>query len=597
MSNSLPERRWVFALTDLTRERGSPNLGLLDLLELMDKMREISPRYNGLVLHDTWIGAIPEQEQQYRDNLERIRDVAADPDRPKIEIIPVCIPSSGSLLSAFPNLAEGIPVRDSEFTIEESDDGLIAVIKDKGNHVQNGKLEPPADEWTWDRGPDSPVRLLGAPGSSGTLEFEAVAADSIEVFAKQLITLKLWHQYEFSFHARSSKLFKHLWKDNDDNNKNQFFYNLDGSPFQDRDKKKPLTRIEFAPRKACEWEEFRIVFNTLEYENVDVGFYFELNRPAEDEGWKVQVRDVSVREVGGFNLLRREGCPLTVVGADDTSYKEPREQFQGHFKEWTDPMIVGGFDYRTHDEENPPDEKNPAHLPPPIRLIEGSGIENAAQPLKVSYYHGFPMGASGTNMDCCMYHEDTYQRYQQEVVLTQQLLGAKTWIMNHDEFRVVGHCKLCRAIVQDRRPARRLLEYNITRCTQKIQMTVPDAEIFTMNDMFDPYHNALKPENKYSYFPHVNGSLEDAFEDIPSGVKIYNWNQHETKLSLEKFESRQQVWAGYYDNDHEFEKRTREHLNYARQSGVIGVTYATYENRYCQLVRFAELIKEVWETG
>jgi hypothetical protein len=69
--------------------------------------------------------------------------------------------------------------------------------------------------------------------------------------------------------------------------------------------------------------------------------------------------------------------------------------------------------------------------------------------------------------------------------------------------------------------------------------------VYAWNDMFDPYHNAVKGP----YYL-VNGDLTGSWEGLGNDVVIMNWNEGQRDKSLKFFAGRshKQVIATYYDD-------------------------------------------------
>lgn len=67
--------------------------------------------------------------------------------------------------------------------------------------------------------------------------------------------------------------------------------------------------------------------------------------------------------------------------------------------------------------------------------------------------------------------------------------------------------------------------------------------------MFDPFHNAVPPSSKHSFFPLVRDSWDNSWEGLPDYVHIVNWLP--TDQSLDHFAKLGdwQLVAGFYDQD------------------------------------------------
>ncbi|TFG89401.1 MAG: hypothetical protein E4H17_00775 [Gemmatimonadales bacterium] len=103
--------------------------------------------------------------------------------------------------------------------------------------------------------------------------------------------------------------------------------------------------------------------------------------------------------------------------------------------------------------------------------------------------------------------------------------------------------------------------------------------------MFDPFHNA------HAGYYLVHGDLARSWEGLGRDVIILNWHSEYRAESLRLFSRRghRQIIAGYYDGD---PAGIRDALAAARGvPGVIGVMYTTWQGRYDDLERFAQLVR------
>jgi hypothetical protein len=103
--------------------------------------------------------------------------------------------------------------------------------------------------------------------------------------------------------------------------------------------------------------------------------------------------------------------------------------------------------------------------------------------------------------------------------------------------------------------------------------------------MFDPNHNAV---NDYYL---VNGSLAASWTGLDRSVILANWNGGKAKASLDFFAGRghSQILAGYYDGDDNFSTWDAASRGVP---GVVGFMYTTWQNRYVDLERYAQLLDQ-----
>ena len=129
--------RWVFTMTNLAREDA-----LQKTLDLMNRARRAG--YNGIFVADSKFAKFQLQDKTYARNVRRLRQACSEQQMELI--VDVCpMGYAAEFLAADPNLAEGMPVRNATFVVQ---DGKLAPCDDVARLV-NGSLE------LWKRG--SPV--------------------------------------------------------------------------------------------------------------------------------------------------------------------------------------------------------------------------------------------------------------------------------------------------------------------------------------------------------------------------------------------------------------------------------------------------------
>lgn len=598
-AEGIPDRRWVFVLTNLQQKSTKEGpMGNDDLLALMDTMKSTTPQYNGLVIQDTWFGNAAEQSPEYKHQLTKFAERAK---LLNIEVIPMIFPTGGSrslLTGENIYLAEGIPVKDCLFAVEKVDGKLLAKPVQDVNVINGNfgkELNSGAPNATWKVTEDAfKVKRVTNPQGEGHVISIAKAADEAGFanIEQQLSAMKPFHQYELRYRILA-----------DQANEGHSFYAFLGVPLSGTSERKSLIQQNPAPdedksigMKPGIWYEHRIVFNTLEFNNIVLSFNLESHETHLPQNvpkpLRFHIADVRIVNVAGFNLLRRSGCPLKISDGQDptVSYQEQIADAQGDFLRWRDPVVdapdnFGAIEYRTTDEGAF------QHLPPLIEIPTGSRITESTK-LNVSLFHGMTMDEEGVHTPVCLSHDLVFSQYRAEIETLKEYVNPITWILDHDEIRVAGRCRLC--VEQGDTPAR-LLGRHIQRSLEIVKDVDQAAEVFTLNDMFDPKHNAVKLEAEASFFPYVDGSWQKSWEFLPLGVKIYNWNDLDLSLKFFGDRNREQMFVGYYDvPENSFKEETLRELRLARKHHVIGVTYASYDRNYKKLPDFAKLIEQVW---
>jgi hypothetical protein len=315
-----------------------------------------------------------------------------------------------------------------------------------------------------------------------------------------------------------------------------------------------LNWTNLGAKRTQDWTTHHVTFNSLEH--TDVTLYLGVWGAAKGT---LQWKDWKIEEIGLLNVLRRPGAPLVVKqgektieeGKDYEPVKDPklgRVPFAGEYSVW--------------------------HEYPDVRT---KNLPDGAE-LHVSWYH--PHVVYDGQMCCCIGEPKLKDVLIDQAKRMRELWNAGGYMMSHDEIRVLNQDPACR---QHNQTPGQLLAGNARFCTKLLD----GATVYVWNDMFDPFHNAVKGP----YYL-VNGPFTDAWEGLDKSAVIMNWNFGKRDQSLKFFADRghRQVIAGYYDHKPE---QIKEWLKSARKvEGVVGVMYTTWRNDYSQIEAFAKLAKE-----
>jgi hypothetical protein len=261
-----------------------------------------------------------------------------------------------------------------------------------------------------------------------------------------------------------------------------------------------------------------------------------------------------------MNVLRRPGAPLVVrqgattleEGKDFDPVKDPKMgvvPFAGEYTVWHDDF---------------PD-------------IRAKNLPDGAE-LRVSWYH--PHLVYDGQMCCCIGDPKLKEVLTDQAKRMRELWNTPGYMMSHDEIRVLSHDPAC---LDHHQTPGQLLADNARFCTKLLE----GSTVYVWNDMFDPFHNAVKGP----YYL-VNGPFTDSWEGLDKSVVIVNWNFGKRDQSLKFFADRghRQIIAGYYDHKPE---QIRDWLKSAEKvQGVIGVMYTTWRSDYSQMETFAKLARE-----
>ena len=282
------------------------------------------------------------------------------------------------------------------------------------------------------------------------------------------------------------------------------------------------------------------------------------------KGGRIWWDDVTLEEVGLLNVLRRDGCPVSLRGEDGTAYEEGRD-----FEPLGDPQLAA---YPT------------CHEPVPIRLTRNSRIPDGAR-LRVSYYH--PLATPSDQVMFCLSDPKVYDILREQVRQVNELLHPKVFFMQHDEIRIANWDQACQS--RGLTPGQMLAD-NVRRCVEMIREMRADAQIWVWSDMFDPMHNAVG-----DYYA-VNGSWAGSWEGLDPGVGIVNWYGQLRGKNARFFADRghKQIIAGYYDGDEDGSGIADWLANTQGIPGIIGAMYTTWQDKYAALEAWA---KQAWGEG
>ena len=304
-----------------------------------------------------------------------------------------------------------------------------------------------------------------------------------------------------------------------------------------------------------DWSTHHAVFNSLT--NTEVNVYFGC--------WDGQTgsfawRDPTIEEAGLLNIVRRDGAPLSVRRENDQPVIEGQD-----FELVVDPRM-GTVPWKGAYEV--------WHEPPAIRT---KGLPEGTQ-VRVSFYHAITTGDGQVMI--CPSAPKTVELLRDEARRVHAAWGAKGYFMSHDEIRVLNWDDSCQRRHLD---AGAILADNVHTCSQILRQVNPGGDIYVWSDMFDPFHNAHK-----DYYL-VRGDLAGAWAGLDKDVIIGAWYFGKRDESLKWFADRghRQIIAGYYDAKPE---QLRLWLDSARRvPGVLGVIYTTWQHKYVDLERFAEI--------
>jgi hypothetical protein len=305
-------------------------------------------------------------------------------------------------------------------------------------------------------------------------------------------------------------------------------------------------------KRTQDWTTHHVTFNSLDH--ADVAVYFGVWSSAKGT---LQFKDWKIEEVGLLNVLRRPGAPLTVKQGDRT-LEEGKD-----FEPIKDPRM-GNVPF--------PGEYEVFHDSPAIKT---KGLADGTQ-LRVSWYH--PHVVYDGQVCCCLGEPKLKEVLAAQAKGVRALFDAPGYMMHHDEIRVLNQDAAC----QTGQTPGQMLADNARFCAKLLD----GATVYAWNDMFDPFHNAVKGP----YYL-VNGPFTGSWEGLDKSVVIMNWNFGKREQSLKFFADRghRQILAGYYDDKPE---RVKDWIAAAAKvPNVVGVMYTTWQNDYSNIEAFAKLAR------
>ena len=534
-----PGRKWVFNMTNFGSDDRTDAL-----ITLMQRAKIAG--YNGFVLSDIKFEKFQLATPTILKNLKRFRDAARTAN---MDII-ACVAPFGYadfILSNDPNLAEGMPVRKTEFVVK---DGKLVPF-DETTKLINGGLE----DWkgdapvSWDVEKPGKIsfRDEAAHGGKACLRQENPQGTGR---LRQKIAVQPWHYYHISVWIKTEECTSKDWR----------ITAFDGE--------KLLTWQTPKIKSTQDWTQYHATFCSLENTSLTL-----LIGSWNAKKGKVWFDDIQVEPAGFVNITRRESTPLKVTSTDgQTVYTEGKD-----FNRVVDPKLGN--------DPNPGYFSN-WHESPVVGIPAGSRLKEGDKVL-ASYNFASTCGKPN-NINMCMSEPKTYDIIEKQVRWVKENVQPDIYMMAHDEIRMNGWDDTCAATGKT---SGQILADNVRRCTAIIKKVVPGKPIVVWNDLFDPYHNAREKDDAGKPFIEymVKGNWVGSWEGLSPDVGIVNWSGG--KLDSYQFFAKrgnQQIISG--------NKPTQigEWLDSCKDlPGIAGAMYTTWDNDFGPVVeKYIETVKE-----
>ena len=524
---------------------------------LMDRAQRAG--YTGVVFWDSSFSFLSDSFWP-KENTLRLKEALRYAADKHLKVIVTAAPFgfSNDALQANPNWAESERVVGSRFRVDARGRSLVPI-----NTLQpliNGGFE--AGERGWFNLHDQGTSIDASIAHSGN-------ASAIVRYAKgngrfrQMVELTPWRQYHFQVFYKT-RAFQGLSQ----------VEILDASGRQRFNPKVMLLNATFKAAETTDWQELDYSFNSRDATAAYV--YFGVWGGSMGTIW---FDDAALEETALVYVTRRPGTPVKVYDPDDPTmvYQE-------------------GVDYNYITDARMTSTRTPFtdsyHPPTPVTLPSTTHLK-PGQIVAIDSYSVFPIpGINDVGM--CLTEPGVLDWQRRNALAIKSMLppGAGL-LMQYDEMRQMNSCGSCRA---KHMSAGQLLAWSVTQSAKLYHSVLPGVQLYAWNDMFDPYHNAVK------HYYDVEGDLSGSWKGLPSDITVMNWNLGHLRTSLRWFSGEAigqptphtQFIAGYYDSGNGATAATTELREAAGVPGINGLMYTTWRDDYSQLEAFADAARAHW---
>lgn len=536
-----PPQHWIWLMTNLLTDDGYN--GSVKLMQ-----RAAKAGYTGIAITDSKFA----KAKFFPGHDVRLRAFRKACDEAKMQFV-TCVAPMGyadELLANDPNLAEGMPVRDAVFVVQDGklvpDEEGVKLVNADFADAKDGKIAG----WSVNGLQlDNDVKYEGKP----SLRLDD-GPKAVGRFTQQ-VKVKPWHYYHISAMVKTDG---YTGKDNRLQALGKEGLVLDWQPLP-IEKTKDWTRVDAS---FCSLDNNEITLSIGRWDG---------------KGGKIWYSAPKLEPGGFVDLIRRDSLPLKVASLDGkTVYEESKD-----FSPVKDPKMLN---------DPRPGYYTIWHDAPVVTIPAGSKLKNGDK-VAVSYHFVTSSGKAG-QVNCCFSEPKVYDLVKQQIEYLKANGNPDIYFMAHDEIRLLGWDDSC---AKRNMTCGQLLADNAKKCIEIIEKVDPGKPIFVWSDMFDEFHNARKTNDDGSpfgmYLAKGTGPFYGSWEGLGKQVGLVNWNGGSQK-SYENFSKlgHQQILSC---NSPE---RIVEWLKAAgKLEGVAGVMYTTWTGDYGPNVeKFIDGVK-AWE--
>jgi len=340
----------------------------------------------------------------------------------------------------------------------------------------------------------------------------------------------------------------------------------------------PDGRIDTLPRTE-DWRTYDMTFNTLD--NSELTIAIRNWNGGTGTAW---IDDIVITPTKFNNILKRDDTPIVIK--DDAGNVLNENELKGSI---VDPLL--GRDRWTGNISI-------WHEQPQVIIPNSSNLVNGDK-VQISYYTTTRIYNGG--MYASLTHPDVYditneQLRQLESNFNQGSLDMlKGYFFGHDEIRMHGWDP-----TSGKNTPGQNLTHNFNTIYNQAKSIDSNVEVMVWNDMFDSYHNAETNEQRGRPYYLVDGYWDNSVGTLPNDVVVVNWigapevNSNKKVLSCQHFSDlgHEQILAGFYDNDTFYTKDWLADLQNNGTQNIRGVMYTTWttESDYSQLANWANVL-------